>query len=107
MGEGRFRVDFARRPDPEGLAWRGERWAWTRGGIEEVQFLIAPNVGEPPRPLSQIASGGELSRTLLAIESALADADRTPTIVFDEIDAGIGGGVAHRQAPSGAFAPSA
>jgi DNA repair protein RecN (Recombination protein N) len=98
MGEGLFRVGLARRADPEGLPWRGERWAWTRGGIEEVQFLIAPNAGESPRPLSQIASGGELSRTLLALEAALADADRTPTLVFDEIDAGIGGAVAHRVA---------
>jgi DNA repair protein RecN (Recombination protein N) len=98
MGEGRFKVEFARRRDPEGLLWKEERWSFSRGGIEEVQFLIAPNVGEPPRPLSQIASGGELSRTLLAIEAALADADRTPTLVFDEIDAGIGGEVAHRVA---------
>jgi DNA repair protein RecN (Recombination protein N) len=98
MGEGHFRVGFTRRADLEGLPWRGERWAWTRGGIEEVQFLIAPNAGESPRPLSQIASGGELSRTLLALEAALADADRTPTLVFDEIDSGIGGAVARRVA---------
>ncbi len=98
MGDGVFRVELARRPDPAGVPWRDERWAWTRGGLEEVQFLIAANPGESPRPLSQVASGGELSRTLLALESALARADRTPTLVFDEIDAGIGGQVAHRVA---------
>ena len=54
-------------------------------------FRIAPNPGEPARPLAKIASGGELSRVSLAIEEVLADADATPTLVFDEIDAGIGG----------------
>jgi DNA repair protein RecN (Recombination protein N) len=98
MGEGLFRVDLARRPDPQGVPWRGERWSWTRGGMEEVHFMIAPNTGEAPRPLSQIASGGELSRTLLALEAALAETDSTPTLVFDEIDAGIGGAVARRVA---------
>jgi DNA repair protein RecN (Recombination protein N) len=98
MGEGRLIVDLARRPDPQGVAWSGARYAWSRAGIEEVSFLIAPNPGESARPLSQIASGGELSRVLLAIKSALAAVDRIPTLVFDEIDAGIGGVVAHHVA---------
>ncbi len=54
-------------------------------------FRIAPNAGEPARPLARIASGGELSRLSLAIEEVLATADATPTLVFDEIDTGIGG----------------
>ncbi len=95
MGEGTLQVRLERTPDPEGLPYQGECFAWTGGGLERVQFLIAPNVGEPPRPLSGIASGGELSRTLLALEAALAQADRTPTLVFDEVDAGIGGASAH------------
>ncbi|MGH7551072.1 MAG: DNA repair protein RecN [Gemmatimonadota bacterium] len=95
MGEGVLQVRLDRTPDPEGLPYQGDRFAWTGGGLERVQFLIAPNVGEPPRPLSEIASGGELSRTLLALEAALAKADRTPTLVFDEVDAGIGGASAH------------
>ncbi len=95
MGEGMLRVRLERTPDPAGLPYRGQRFAWTGGGLERVEFLIAPNVGEPPRPLSEIASGGELSRTLLALEAALAEADRTPTLVFDEVDAGIGGAAAH------------
>ncbi|MDX1661955.1 MAG: DNA repair protein RecN, partial [Gemmatimonadota bacterium] len=98
MGEGTFRVALSRRPDEGGIEWDGARWAFSRAGLEEVEFRIAPNRGESPRPLSQIASGGELSRTLLAIEAALAQAGRTPTLVFDEIDAGIGGVVAHRVA---------
>ena len=60
-------------------------------GIDAVAFLIAPNPGEPARPLARIASGGELSRVALAIKQILAEADHTPTLVFDEIDAGIGG----------------
>lgn len=98
MGDGRLVVELDRRSDPEGVEWSGERYAWSQAGIEEVAFLIAPNPGESARPLSQIASGGELSRVLLAIKSALAAVDRVPTLVFDEIDAGIGGVVAHHVA---------
>lgn len=64
-------------------------------GIDSVQFLFSPNPGEPLRPLSKTASGGELSRVMLAIRSNLAAADDTPTLVFDEIDAGIGGRTIH------------
>ncbi len=64
------------------------------GGAEAVDFLVAPNPGFEPMPLARIASGGELSRTMLALKSILADVDRLPVLVFDEIDAGIGGGVA-------------
>jgi DNA repair protein RecN (Recombination protein N) len=60
-------------------------------GADNVAFLLAPNPGEPPRPLSRIASGGELSRVALAVKGVLAQADETPTLVFDEVDAGIGG----------------
>ena len=65
-------------------------------GAEAVQFLIAPNPGEPPMPLARIASGGELSRVSLAVKEVLAAADATPTLVFDEIDAGIGARSAER-----------
>ncbi len=60
-------------------------------GADEVAFRFAPNPGEPPLPLARIASGGELSRVSLALKCALAGADATPTLIFDEIDAGIGG----------------
>jgi DNA repair protein RecN (Recombination protein N) len=69
----------------------GDAVAFDATGIDVVIFLIAPNPGEPARPLAKIASGGELSRVALAIEEVLVDADATPTLVFDEIDAGIGG----------------
>lgn len=62
-------------------------------GIDEVEFLIAPNLGEPERPLNKIASGGELSRFALALKAVLASRDEVETMVFDEIDAGIGGQV--------------
>lgn len=63
-------------------------------GIDRATFLIAPNVGEPLKPLSNIVSGGELSRVVLALKAILAKTDAVETIVFDEVDAGIGGSVA-------------
>jgi len=63
-------------------------------GIDRVEFLIAPNVGEDLRPLAQIASGGELSRIILALKAILATQESVETLIFDEVDAGIGGGVA-------------
>lgn len=65
-----------------------------KDGAERARVLIAPNPGEPPRPLARVASGGELSRLLLALKRALARADPVDTYVFDEVDAGIGGAVA-------------
>ena len=65
--------------------------AFDATGVDEVVFRFAPNPGEPARPLARIASGGELSRVALAIKQVLAAADDTPTLVFDEVDAGIGG----------------
>ena len=61
------------------------------GGADRVEILFTPNPGEPPRPLRKIASGGELSRLTLAIKTVLAGVDRVPTLVFDEIDTGVGG----------------
>jgi DNA repair protein RecN (Recombination protein N) len=63
----------------------------TASGFETVEFLIAPNPGQPARPLRRIASGGELSRIMLALKSILAQADRVSVLVFDEIDANVGG----------------
>jgi DNA repair protein RecN (Recombination protein N) len=63
-------------------------------GLDAVEFLLSPNPGESPRPLHRIASGGELSRVMLAIRTVLAAADATPTLVFDEVDTGIGGAMA-------------
>jgi DNA repair protein RecN (Recombination protein N) len=64
-------------------------------GMESVEFLFAPNPGEPAKPLRLIASSGEISRVMLAVKSALADQDAVPLLVFDEIDANVGGEIAH------------
>lgn len=66
----------------------------TGSGLEGVDFLFGPNPGEPLKPLKQIASSGEVSRVMLAVKSALADQDATPLMVFDEIDANVGGSIA-------------
>jgi DNA repair protein RecN (Recombination protein N) len=63
-------------------------------GADRVEFLISPNPGEEPKPLAKIASGGELSRIMLALKAILVEGDSIPTLVFDEVDAGIGGAVA-------------
>jgi len=63
-------------------------------GADRVEFLISPNPGEEPKSLARIASGGELSRVMLALKTLLVEGDGIPTVVFDEVDAGIGGGVA-------------
>ena len=63
-------------------------------GRDHVEFLLSSNVGEPPRPLNRIASGGELSRIMLALKTVLAERDHVPVLVFDEVDTGVGGAVA-------------
>jgi DNA repair protein RecN (Recombination protein N) len=63
-------------------------------GADEIEFLVSANPGQPPRPLARVASGGELSRISLAIQVAAAQSDALPCLVFDEVDAGVGGGVA-------------
>ena len=67
--------------------------AFSERGVDSVEFLISLNPGEPPRPLARIASGGEASRLMLAIKTILSTADAIPILVFDEVDAGIGGRV--------------
>ncbi len=64
---------------------------FTPNGCDEVEFLISTNPGEPPKPLSKVASGGELSRVMLALKSVLSDSDGVGTIIFDEIDTGVSG----------------
>ena len=91
---GVFEVALGRRAagsDEPAVEIDGDALAFDGAGIDEVIYRLAPNAGEPARPLARIASGGELSRVALAIKQVLADADETPTLVFDEIDSGIGG----------------
>lgn len=118
MEGARFGVMFEHRLEPQGvplpastshLAFRasssgiepldgleeGEvpRVAFNGSGIDQVEFLVSPNLGEPLKPMVKIASGGETSRLMLALKTVLSRADQTPTLIFDEIDQGIGGRV--------------
>lgn len=94
MSGARFKVDFQEKIDPEGVPISdGRVVAYDATGIEQIEFLIAPNPGEGLKPLVKIASGGETSRLMLALKNVLARADNIPTLIFDEIDQGIGGRV--------------
>ena len=94
MSGARFKVDFQEKIDPEGVPISdGRVVAYDGTGIEHIEFLIAPNPGEGLKPLVKIASGGETSRLMLALKNVLARADNIPTLIFDEIDQGIGGRV--------------
>lgn len=86
-----FAVTLGRRDDPDGLEIDGRTVACTAAGIDQVEFTLSAHPSAPPRPLGKGASGGELSRTMLALEVVLAAADPVPTLVFDEVDAGVGG----------------
>ncbi len=74
-----------------GLAVGGRTVAYARHGVDDVEMLLRPHAGAPARPLQKGASGGELSRVMLAVEVVLAGTDPVPTLVFDEVDAGVGG----------------
>ncbi|SEO81690.1 DNA repair protein RecN (Recombination protein N) [Rhodospirillales bacterium URHD0017] len=84
LEKARFVTDLAALPEPE----------WSENGIDRVQFTVATNPGTPPAPIARIASGGELSRFLLALKVCLAKVGDAATIVFDEVDSGIGGATA-------------
>jgi DNA repair protein RecN (Recombination protein N) len=91
---GVFEVAVGRRPAGPGepaIEVDGDAVSFDAAGMDQVVYRFAPNPGEPARPLARIASGGELSRVALAIKRVLAEADATPTLVFDEVDTGIGG----------------
>src|SRR5205814_2892470 len=85
--------DFQRQEDPNGVPLDGKRSAFNATGIDRVEFLVSANPGEPPKPLAKVASGGETARVMLALKTVLSAADEVPTLVFDEIDVGIGGRV--------------
>jgi DNA repair protein RecN (Recombination protein N) len=85
MGHTRFHITVSREPGEEALR---------PAGTDRVEYLLSANQGEPLQPLARVASGGELSRVMLALKTVLAETDRVPVLVFDEVDAGIGGAVA-------------
>ncbi|HOM67249.1 MAG: DNA repair protein RecN [Brevefilum fermentans] len=94
MERARFQIEITQRPDENGLPLQdGQRVAFDANGIDRVEFLVETNPGEGFKPLVKIASGGETSRLMLALKNVLANADKIPTLVFDEIDQGIGGRV--------------
>ena len=94
MASAQFGVDFQTRPDPNGIPTAdGARLAFDQNGLDRLEFLIAPNPGEGLKPLAKIASGGETSRLMLALKTVLVRADQVPSLIFDEIDQGIGGRV--------------
>ena len=96
MGRARFAVAIDQTDDADGVPFampdgHERRVAIAEAGVDRVEFLIAPNAGEALKPLARIASGGEMARLMLALKSILSDADATPTLVFDEVDVGVGG----------------
>ena len=92
MKKARFKVDIQFDPTAESKSER----KYTHNGLDKVEFLISANAGEPLKPLSKIASGGEMSRVMLAIKTILAEVDNIPTMIFDEIDIGISGKAAQK-----------
>ncbi|MCB0100642.1 MAG: DNA repair protein RecN [Anaerolineales bacterium] len=94
MASAQFGVDFQTKPDLNGLPFaEGNRLAFDQNGFDRVEFLVAPNPGEGLKPLAKVASGGETSRLMLGLKNVMARADEVPSLIFDEIDQGIGGRV--------------
>jgi len=86
-----FKVDIRVLKDSDGICFGEEKIAVTEEGIDDVEFLISTNPGEPLKPLAKIISGGESSRIMLALKTILAKVDKISCLIFDEIDTGIGG----------------
>ncbi len=94
MASAQFAVDFQTRPATDGIpVGEANRVTFDQNGYDRIEFLVAPNPGEGLKPLAKIASGGETSRLMLALKNVLARADEIPSLIFDEIDQGIGGRV--------------
>ncbi|CAM5726204.1 DNA repair protein RecN OS=Streptomyces alboniger OX=132473 GN=recN PE=3 SV=1 [Streptomyces alboniger] len=91
MPHARVSFDIRQTEDPEGVEVGGRAVAYGPAGADEVELLLAPHPGAPPRPIAKGASGGELSRVMLAVEVVFAGNDPVPTYLFDEVDAGVGG----------------
>ena len=91
MDGAQFLIDVRWSPNVAGVGIDGASYAFDATGLDQVEFLIGPNPGEEPKPMVKIASGGETSRLMLAMKAALSSIDLVPTLIFDEIDAGIGG----------------
>ena len=90
-----FSVEVSLRTAEDGFDLGDAKAEMGPHGMDDIEMMFSANVGEPPRPLASVASGGEISRVMLAVKAVLADCDRIPVIVFDEIDVGLGGAAAH------------
>lgn len=93
MERAEFEVSITYKDDPNGCYVGDRRLAFDSTGIDNVEFMLSANPGEPLRPLAKVASGGEAARIMLALKRVLSQADHTPTLIFDEVDQGIGGRV--------------
>ncbi|WP_415948961.1 DNA repair protein RecN [Streptomyces sp. KLOTTS4A1] len=91
MPHARVSIAIGQSEDPSGIEVGGRAVAYGPSGVDEVELLLAPHPGAPPRPIAKGASGGELSRVMLAVEVVFAGSDPVPTYLFDEVDAGVGG----------------
>ena len=92
MSQVDFSVSISQEPSPDGVPFPdGKTYAFNASGADTVEFMVATNPGEPLKPLARIASTGEMSRFMLALKGALAEADTIPVLIFDEIDIGVGG----------------
>jgi DNA repair protein RecN (Recombination protein N) len=87
----RFVVSVAQLDDPDGISLDGRTLAIDPSGADRVEFLIAANAADEPRPIARVASGGELARIALALKTVLSRVETRPTLIFDEIDVGVGG----------------
>ncbi|HCL89949.1 MAG TPA: DNA repair protein RecN [Candidatus Atribacteria bacterium] len=85
-----FKVSINNYKDNNGIEIEGKKYKVGPKGVDNIEFMISPNVGEKLRPLARIVSGGEVSRIMLALKSILSEVDQVPTLIFDEIDSGVG-----------------
>lgn len=96
----RFEVRITQRElksnDEDGLQINNKNYAYDSNGCDEVEFYISTNIGEDVKPLAKVASGGEVSRIMLALKTVLAKSDKLPLLIFDEIDSGISGNIAQK-----------
>jgi len=90
MKKCQFKVSISNYEDDNGIEVEGKKYKVGLKGIDGIEFMISPNVGERLRPLARIVSGGEVSRIMLALKSILSEVDQVPTLIFDEIDSGVG-----------------
>jgi DNA repair protein RecN (Recombination protein N) len=90
MKKCQFKVSINNYEDDNGIKIEEKKYKIGPKGIDDIEFMISPNVGERLRPLARIVSGGEVSRIMLALKSILSEVDQVPTLIFDEIDSGVG-----------------